>query len=233
MNLSPYEKLSFAPGLRFHVCKYIVTLPIAVLHSLQQWAPLLPWLIGSHRDPQSVVPRERKYIPSLMPTFPISILFKTNSHKMPCPFSSSLPISKNMVPLLSAIYLFGSFAEFDRLQQCGFCPHPVGHTVTSASIVSPGERESGEWLSYWNVCGKSRDNLVGFITVIIIIIIHILTALAWHIRKVLENIYYTSGKWTWMWEVQTGICPIYPGLPAWSFVSFQERCYCKNHTWLR
>lgn len=116
-------------------------------------------------------------------------------------FQVRSPFPRTRAPLLGAIYLFGSFVEFDRLQQCGFCPqqcgfcpHPVAHAVTSASIVSPGERESGEWFnSYWNVCGKTGENLFGFVRVIgiivivIIIIIHIFMALAWHIRKGLEK----------------------------------------------
>lgn len=152
-----------------------------------------------------------------MPTSPISV-FKTNPYETKCHvnFQVHSPFPRTWAPLVNAIHLFGSFVEFDRLQECSFCPHPVGHTVTSASIVSPGERESGEWFGYWNVCGKNRDNLFRFIRVIgiiviIVIIIHVFMALAWHIRKVLENIYYTSGKWTWMWEVQTGTCPIGPG----------------------
>lgn len=48
MNFSHYEKLKFDSGLRFHVCKYIMLVQIAVLHSSQQQATLLPRHIDSH-----------------------------------------------------------------------------------------------------------------------------------------------------------------------------------------
>lgn len=105
MNLSHYEKLKSDLDLRFQVCKDLTIVQLAVSHSLQEQAALLPLLISSlHRFRAS---RESKYVPSLMPTFLLLILFTANSHKM--------SVFKFITLFLKPGYYL------PVLQLCGFC----------------------------------------------------------------------------------------------------------------